>query len=68
MQLRRETSVLLNRVWQFSAGYNSSWQKRRLTNEIRREFISCMCLTPLLQTSLRSRVSSQLVITDASEH
>eukprot|EP00973_Karenia_brevis_P061620 8568887-Karenia_brevis.AAC.1 len=68
MQLRRETSVLLNRVWNFACKFKPEHVQRRMPLKVRRELLACMCLLPLMQTNLRSQIDNQLVATDASEY
>eukprot|EP00973_Karenia_brevis_P028448 3920162-Karenia_brevis.AAC.1 len=68
MQLRRETSVLLNTVCSFSCKYKPEHVEWRMPLKVQRELLACMCLLPLVQTNLRSQIDSQLVATDASEY
>ena len=65
-QFRREASSYLSKVWSLISKM-SNWSYFILPLSVRREFISCLALLPLLQFNLRAALDPMVTVSDASE-
>lgn len=63
MQFRRPTMSFLDETWAFLG------QKKLAQGvhaKVRREFLACLCIIPLMHTDLKTQVSSAITASDAS--
>ena len=65
-QFRREGSSYLTRVWSLIAKL-PNYASIELPLPIKREFMSCLMLLPLMQINLRAPIDNILTVSDASE-